>query len=104
MSTSQNPLSPREAANYWAQVSQHLAAIRNDLSRTLPEAPAGMRGMSEDAVTAMQEAFDEALLAADAAMGMSSRLANATTAQQPGKPPPQSRPQRTQQPYAHAGW
>jgi hypothetical protein len=102
MSTSQNPLSPREAANYWAQVSQHLAAIRNDLSRTLPEAPAGMRGMSEDAVTAMQEAFDEALLAADAAMGMSSRLANAT-AGQPAEQQ-QSRPQRTQQQYAHAGW
>lgn len=103
MSSPQNPLSPHAAANYWAQVSQYLAVIRNDLGRTLPQAPKGMCGMSEDAVTAMQEAFDEALLAADAAMGMSSRLANATTAQQPGQPQ-QFRPQRTQQPYAHAGW
>ncbi|MGH3850209.1 MAG: hypothetical protein ACRDRT_10970, partial [Pseudonocardiaceae bacterium] len=41
----------------------------NDLGRTLPEAPQGMRDMSEQAVMAMREAFDEALLAADAAMG-----------------------------------
>jgi len=104
MSTSQNPLTPQAAANYWAQVSQHLAVIRSDLDRTVPQAPEGMRGMSEDAVMAMREAFDEALLAADAAMGMSSRLANAIAAQQPVQPQQQVRPQRTQQPYAHAGW
>jgi hypothetical protein len=104
MSTSQNPLTPQAAVNYWAQVSQHLAVIRSDLDRTVPQAPEGMRGMSEDAVMAMREAFDEALLAADAAMGMSSRLANAVVAPQPGRSQQQVRPQRTQQPYAHAGW
>jgi hypothetical protein len=52
----------------------------------------------------LREAFDEALLAADAAMGMSSRLANAIAAPQPGQPQQQVRPQRTQQPYAHASW
>jgi hypothetical protein len=105
MLASKNPLSPREAVTYWAQVSQSLAVICNDLGRTLPQAPEGTRGMSEDALAAMQEAFDEALLAADAAMGMASRVANATAAQQPAQPPQQQfRPQRAQQPYAHAGW
>lgn len=105
MVTSKNPLSPREAVSYWAQVSESLAVICNDLGRTLPEAPEGMRGMSEDAIAALQEAFDEALLAADTAMGMSSRVANATAAQQPTQPPQQQfRSRRAQQPYAHAGW
>ncbi len=105
MSVSKNPLPPREAVSYWAQVSQSLAVICNDLGRTLPEAPQGMRGMSEDATAALQEVFDEALLAADAAMGMCSRVANATAAQQPAQPPQQRfRPQRARQPYAHAGW
>jgi len=60
--------------------------------------------MSEDAIAAMQEAFDEALLAADAALGMCSRVANATAAQQPAQPEHQVRPQRAQQPYAHTSW
>lgn len=104
MTTSKNPVAPREAVNYWARVSQSLAVICNDLARTLPDAPEGMRGMSEETIAALQEAFDEALLAADAALGMCSRVANATAAQQPTQPPQQARPQRTQQPYAHAGW
>jgi hypothetical protein len=105
MSASKNPVAPREAVNYWARVSQSLAVICHDLDRTLPEAPEGMRGMSEEAIAALQEAFDEALLAADAALGMCSRVANATAAQPPAQPPQQQvRPQRAQQPYAHAGW
>lgn len=105
MITSKNPVAAREAVNYWTRVSQSLAVICNDLGRTLPEAPEGMRGMSEEAIAALQETFDEALLAADAALGMCSRVANATAAQSPAQPPQQqSWPQRAQQPYAHAGW
>lgn len=89
------PLSVREGVNYWSQVAQHLATIRNDLDLTLPSAPEGMRGMSEDAVQAMREAFDEAVLAADAALGMCSRLAATSASPQPQP----GRPQRTQQPY-----
>jgi hypothetical protein len=105
MITAKNPVAPREAVNYWSRVSQSLAVICNDLGRTLPEAPEGMRGMSEDVIAALQEAFDEALLAADTALGMCSRVANATADRQPAQPPQQQvRPQRAQQPYAHAGW
>lgn len=102
--TTPRPLRPGEAVSYWAQVSESLSVICNDLGRTLPEAPQGMRGMSEQAVMALQEAFDEALLAADAAMGMASRLATAIAAQRSGQSAQRLRPQRAQEPYAHVGW
>lgn len=67
--------SPRAAVTYWTQVGQYLATVRADLARMLPAAPQGQHGLGEETREDITEAIEQALLAADTAVGTYSRLA-----------------------------
>lgn len=75
------PVSPRDAAEWWAQVGQYLDRVAGQVERMLPADPEGMRGLGEQTRQEITEAVEQALLAADTAAGTYGRLAAAAGGQ-----------------------